>query len=104
MSRSLPACIAFAALAACSVSPDGPCTTDGQCTAPATCIKNLCTLPCEPKCGVGQVCLSAKCVQQGPIVTSVNAPTSWSPRSSGTNLTVTAVIDDGPGPGAPRPA
>src|SRR5712692_5384431 len=99
MSRLFAACITSAALAACSVSPAGPCTADAQCTPPATCVKNLCTLPCEPKCGPGQLCQGAKCIQQGPIVKSVNAPTTWSARSATTNITVTAVIDDGAGPG-----
>src|SRR5205085_3074557 len=93
MSRILAACAALAALAACSVSPDGACTNDSQCTSPATCVNSLCKLPCEPKCGAGEVCLSAKCVQQGPVVKSVTAPTTWSPRIG--TLTVTASIDSG---------
>src|SRR5436853_4442454 len=99
MSRIIAACAALAALAACSVSPDGACTNDSQCTSPATCVNSLCKLPCEPKCGVGQVCLSAKCVQQGPIVSNVVVPAAWAPRASGTKVTITALVDDGPGPG-----
>ena len=93
--RQLTAFAACIMLAACSVSPAGPCNDDSQCTAPAACDtgRHVCALPCEPKCGVGEVCLSAKCAQQGPVVRSVSAPTTWSRRTG--NLTVTASIDSG---------
>src|SRR5689334_22847193 len=95
LSGQLAAVAACTMLAACSVSPAGSCTDDSQCTAPAACDpgRHVCSLPCEPKCGSGEVCLSAKCVQQGPVVRSVSAPGSWS-RRTGT-VTVTASIDSG---------
>ncbi|HET9754506.1 MAG TPA: hypothetical protein VFP52_16160, partial [Myxococcales bacterium] len=90
--------MAFAAcalLGACTVSPAGSCSDDSQCAAPAACDpgRHVCALPCEPKCGVGEVCLSAKCVQQGPVVRSVSAPTAWSRRAG--NVPVIATIDSG---------
>src|SRR4051812_37352191 len=95
MSRELAVLAACTMLAACSVSPAGPCNDDSQCTAPAACdpVRHVCALPCEPKCGGGGVCLSAKCAQQGPVVRSVSAPATWS-RRTGT-VTVTASIDSG---------
>ncbi|HEY6912202.1 MAG TPA: hypothetical protein VI356_22675, partial [Myxococcales bacterium] len=96
MTSKLVACISCALLAACSVSPAGPCNDDSQCAAPAACDpgRHVCVLPCEPKCGAGQVCLSARCVQQGPVVRSVAAPATWTRRAG--NVTVMATIDSGP--------
>src|SRR3954463_8102098 len=93
--QQLAAFAACTVLAACSVSPAGSCNDDSQCTSPASCDpgRHVCALPCEPKCSVGEVCLSAKCAQQGPIVRTVTAPTTWSRRTG--NVTVTASIDSG---------
>ncbi|HZX95002.1 MAG TPA: hypothetical protein VFE90_10830, partial [Myxococcales bacterium] len=95
MSRLFAACLASGIFAACSVSPTGACDTDANCAAPAVCDtgRKVCALPCEPKCGIGEVCQSAKCLQQGPVVKTVSAPTTWTKRAG--NVTVTASIDSG---------
>jgi hypothetical protein len=56
-------------LCACSVSPDGRCKADSDCTAPAVCLTArspaICVVPqgaCFPTCGAGLACVSGACI------------------------------------------
>lgn len=102
MNRLLAVCLLGGALAGCSVQPitcdaSHPCAI-GTCDTkhdPPIC--SLAQGACFPLCQKYEACLSGKCTPQGPAITAVNAPTTWSRRSD--TVKVTAVVDGSQGPG-----
>src|SRR3977135_514121 len=72
--------------------PDGGGLAGGYCNS-----EHVCASPSANVCAPAEACVNAACELQGPRITSVSAPTTWSLRSQ--QVTVTAVVDDTGGPG-----
>src|SRR5712664_1291012 len=86
-------------LGTCNVAAD--CTLpDGGQLAGVTCNQNhVCAYACSTICAPAEACVNAACELQGPRITSVSAPTTWTQALPSQPITVTAVIDDTGGPG-----
>src|SRR6267143_773381 len=86
-------------LGTCNVAAD--CTLpDGGEPAGVTCNSDhVCAYACSSICAPAEACVNGACELQGPRITLVTAPTTWSPASSSQFVTVTAVVDDTGGPG-----
>src|SRR6266850_719979 len=106
MIRKIAVPALLSCLACYSKSPSlGTCNVAADCTLPdggelagVTCNSDhVCAYPCATVCAPAEACVNAACELQGPRITSVTAPTTWSPRSQ--SVTVTAVVDDTGGPG-----
>src|SRR5882724_3534425 len=84
-------------LGTCNVAAD--CTLpDGGELAGVTCNNDhVCAYACSSICAPAEACVNGVCELQGPRITSVSAPATWSLPSQ--TVTVTAVVDDTGGPG-----
>jgi len=67
-------------LGTCNVAAD--CTLpDGGELAGVTCNSDhVCAYACSSICAPAEACVNGACELQGPRITSVSAPTTWSPR------------------------
>ena len=86
-------------LGTCNVAADCILPDGGE-LAGVTCNSDhVCAYACSSICAPAEACVNGACELQGPRITSVTAPTTWTPASSSQFVTVTALVDDAGGPG-----